>query len=80
MTNLRVERLQDITEEGAVREGLYKGWKPIGVKAQLLTARQAFKVVWRMVTRKAPAWQTWYCNPWVWVVEFERCEKPEADT
>lgn len=76
VTNLRVERLRDITEEDAVREGLYKGWRLHGRGSLAHTARQAFMWLWETITRNAPAAHSWALNPWVWVVEFERCEDP----
>lgn len=79
VTDVRIERLRDITDEGAVREGLYKGWRLHGMGSLAHTARQAFMWLWETITRKAPAWQSWACNPWVWVIEFERCEKPEEE-
>lgn len=47
VTNVRVERLQDITVEDALAEGMDK-------------------------------YIRWDANPWVWVIEFERCDKPEG--
>jgi len=77
VTDVRIERLRDITDEGAVREGLYKGWRLYGRGSAAITARQAFMWLWETITRKAPAAESWACNPLVWVIEFERCEKPE---
>lgn len=48
VTNVRVERLQDITVEDALAEGMDK-------------------------------YIRWDANPWVWIIEFERCEKPESE-
>lgn len=79
VTDVRAERLRDITEADAVKEGLYKGWRLSGRGSLALSARQAFMWLWETITRDGPAYKTWACNPWVWVIEFERCEKPEED-
>lgn len=77
VTGVRAERLRDITEIDAEKEGLYKGWRLSGKGSLALSARQAFMWVWETITRDGPACRTWACNPWVWVIEFERCEMPE---
>ena len=77
VTDVRVGRLQDIDENGAIAEGFYKGWRLCGMGSLALSARQAFMWHWGSITRKSPAAYSWACNPWVWVFEFERCEKPE---
>lgn len=79
VTNVRVERLNDIDEAGAIAEGLYEGYRYHGVGSCALSARQAFSWFWQFITLDAPAWQHWALNPWVWVIGFERCEKPEED-
>lgn len=73
---VHAEQLRDITEEGAVREGLYKGWRLNGRGSLALSARQAFMWLWETITRRSPAAHSWALNPWVWVIEFERCEDP----
>ena len=75
--DVRAERLREIDEDGAIAEGLYKGWRLFGRGSLALSARQAFMWLWTYITRKSPAAETWACNPWVWVISFERCEKPE---
>ena len=77
VTDVRVERLQEIDEDGAIAEGLYKGWRLTQTSTLAATARQAFMWLWQRLTRKAPVWQGWAANPWVWVIEFERCEPPK---
>lgn len=74
---VRVERLQDITEEDARAEGcstkiLNDGWKNIGT----LTARDEFITLWEHLNAKRGL--GWDRNPWVWVVEFEHMSKGEA--
>ena len=75
VTDVRVERLRDIDENGAIAEGLYKGWRLCGMGSLALSARQAFMWLWETITRKAPAADSWACNPWVWVISFERIGK-----
>lgn len=69
VTNVRVERLQEITEEQAVKEGC------VGLGVFDSTAWNAFIDLWNS-TLKKDSDCTWMHNPWVWVIEFERCEKP----
>lgn len=46
------------------------------------TAKEAFHHLWNSTLgrRDTPEWyaNNWSGNPWVWVIEFERCEKPEG--
>lgn len=84
VTDIRVERLQDITEEQAIKEGCCTFQDKIGngkfndVIEFDLTAREAFAELWNS-TLKKDSNCTWAHNPWVWVIEFERCEKPKSD-
>lgn len=62
--SVRVERLQDITDEEIVAEGLEIGCY--------------FDELWDSTIKPADRdTYGWEANPWVWVIEFERCEKPE---
>lgn len=71
ITDVRVERLQDITEEDCLREGIYDvpfcawGWEDNG--ANFETPREAFAALIDKVSGKG----TWQSNPWVFVYQFE---------
>ena len=73
VTDVRVERLQEITEEQAQAEGCNSG-----MLTGPCTARGQFENLWDCVIKKSDFDRYgWDANPWVWVIEFERCEKPE---
>ena len=68
VTNVRVERLQDITEDGAEVEGCF----------DYTSTALGFPDVWDSTIKKSDLDRYgWNTNPWVWVIEFERCEKPK---
>ena len=65
VTNVRVERLQEITEDEAIKEGA----KAYGQNnCSGTSARIAFAEIWDRTTTE----YEWRTNPWVWVYEFER--------
>lgn len=74
ITAVRVERLQDISEEQALAEGVRgepcdharQACSDIGCWGD--TAKGAFGFLWEQLNG-AGAWQA---NPWVWVIEFKR--------
>lgn len=69
VTNVRVERLQEITEEEAVKEGA----RAYGHNnCNGTSARIAFAEIWDKTTTK----YEWRTNPWVWVIEFKVVQKP----
>lgn len=80
VTDVRVERLQDISEADAVAEGIGPhrkgGWwweqPPDGIAGSnhfgAKTARDAFRALWESINGGG----SWDENPWVWVVSFER--------
>lgn len=83
VTNVRVERLQDITEDDAKAEGIVSYWaephrddapfigSAKGIGDDLcLTRREAFQQLWNSLNAKRG--YGWDVNPWVWIVEFER--------
>lgn len=75
VTGVRVERLLDITEEDLFRD--------------FCLCREAIETVGRDALA-GPFWDStikpadrelygWAANPWVRVIEFERCERPKGD-
>lgn len=78
VTNVRVERLQNITAEDALSEGMDKYIRLNGEldENSIITS---FIGIWNSTIKKSNLDRYgWNANPWVWVIEFERCEKPEG--
>ena len=88
VTNVRVERLQDISVQDAKDEGIkvhangckdglafgcYNGDDCVYNRCK--RPIEYFHELWESINAKRG--YGWDTNPWVWVVEFERCEKPE---
>ena len=76
VTNVRVERLQEITAEGIRNEGI----SSMAVHAgDMEIALKEWENLWNSTVKKSDLDRYgWKANPWVWVIEFERCEKPEG--
>ena len=75
VTDVRVERLQDMWASDVSKEGLLFN-KPTTVDEMLL----AFAKLWNSTIKKSDIDSYgWNANPWVWVIEFERREKPEGE-
>ena len=70
VTDVRVERLKEISVSSAMDEG-FSDWNDfvIGWNRTIPKHKNKFK--------RHPYY--WEDNPWVWVIEFERCEKPKED-
>jgi hypothetical protein len=74
--SIRVERLQEISEQDAKAEGAE------GLNCQYIGAEhhgqgytsytEGFKKIWQDINGRV----SWLANPWVWVIEFERIEMP----
>lgn len=78
VTDVRVERLQEITAESALTEGADKYIHANGTlnEDQTITS---FIGIWNSTIKKSDLDRYgWDASPWVWVIEFERCEKPEG--
>lgn len=81
VTDVRVERLQEITEAEAILEGATNNiafiHSPDNEYDHIHTAREHFIDIWNSTIKKSDLdIYGWDANPWVWVIEFERCEKP----
>lgn len=77
VTNVRVERLQDIDSEGIRAEGLNTLAVHTG---DMEIAQREFARLWDSTIKPADLQlYGWDANPWVWVIEYERCEKPKED-
>ena len=76
MTDVRVEKLQEITEEQAILEGFEAYHSDSGYYEP---ATLGFKETWDSTINKTDhALYGWDANPWVWVIEFERITREEA--
>jgi hypothetical protein len=83
VTDVRVERLQDVTEDGAKAEGAIdnRGFihSPENEYDRIYTAREHFIKIWNSTIKKSDLDRYgWDANPYVFVIEFERCEKPKG--
>jgi len=69
VTDVRVERLQDMCVADCVREGVEVG------NAWTVNAKPNFIKLWDSTIKKQDIEiYGWKANPWVWVIEFERIE------
>lgn len=84
ITNIRVERLQDISWNDAIAEGVYDDGKACVCEqpldfvrscgncgGRLIDAIDLYKQLWESINEKG----SWDLNPWVWVIEFKRIDK-----
>lgn len=78
VTEVRVERLQSISEADVLAEGIQR-W-PLGFRVEesgapehasrsFETAANAYRWLWDSINGKTHPWES---NPWVWVVAFKR--------
>ena len=71
--DVRVERLQEISGGDLIKEGI-----DLFQSNYVRVAFDKFKNLWNSTIKKSDLDRYgWDANPWVWVIEFERCEKPE---
>lgn len=77
ITDVRVERLNTISEEDARAEGIIDGGclncgepEPCGCANPDPDATDAFAYLWQSIYGQ----ESWNANPWVWVIEFKRVE------
>lgn len=77
ITDVRVERLNAISEEDARAEGIIDGGclncgepEPCGCANPEPDATDAFAYLWQSIYGQ----ESWNANPWVWVISFERIE------
>lgn len=77
--DVRVERLQEISEIDAMREGIesvdhgahWKNYVQDDISS-FVCPSHSFESLWHSINGA----DSWNANPWVWVLEFERIEKP----
>lgn len=83
VTDVRCERLHEITEQDAMDEGIkyrfsilfnenrYEDY--LDPESQWRSSISSFKSLWAKINGQA----SWDANPYVWVISFERCERPD---
>lgn len=80
ITDVRVERLNAISEHdaqaegvGKLRGGFWQHYQPSWTQHQL-SARGSYVTLWKSIYGE----ESWNSNPWVWVIEFKRIEERAA--
>lgn len=76
VTDVRVERLNEITDKDAEREGAQPDY-PFDYDVDKWPNLEHFKKIWNSTIKKSDIDRYgWDANPWVWVIEFGLCDKP----
>ncbi|HGX3205437.1 TPA: hypothetical protein ACNH8W_004129 [Klebsiella pneumoniae] len=75
ITDVRVERLNAISQEDAQAEGMeLTGWRPTysdpDSGGEVMTPYDNFAELWSSIYGD----ESWKANPWVWVISFKRVE------
>jgi hypothetical protein len=90
ITAVKTERLQDISEQDAIKEGIERvgsyhnteGGAGMNLYENYLAKGNnqllpfdSFKTLWQSINGP----ESWNQNPWVWAYTFERCERPQSE-
>ena len=85
LTDVRVQRLQDISEEDAKAEGVKQRsistWWNYFEDCYLFSAQQSFSSLWQSINGKnkpGEDWDAWDANPFVWALTFKLCAVGEV--
>ena len=68
ITSVRVERLNEISEEDAIAEGTSFDAAIESIMCEPDRARRAYKLLWNSINGPG----SWDKNPWVWVIKFKQ--------
>lgn len=96
VTDVRVERLQEMKPVDVIKEGAYPDcwdclntYEESGSQCCYGTEEECsrcdemmmeWEKLWTSTIKKSDLdCYGWNANPWVWVIEFERCEKPKGE-
>ena len=83
VTNVMVERLQEMTLKDFKAEGIYDDYKTYSETytdhLRQMAYPKVFARLWNSTIKKSDLDSYgWDASPWVWVIEFERFEKPKG--
>ncbi len=96
VTDVRVERLQEMKPVDVIKEGAYPDcWDCLNTYgesgsqccygteeecSQCDGVMMEWEKLWNSTIKKTDIERYgWDANPWVWVIEFERCKKPKGE-
>ena len=96
VTDVRVERLQEMKPVDVIKEGAYPDcwdclntYEESGSQCCYRTEEECsrcdemmmeWEKLWTTTIKKSDLdCYGWNANPWVWVIEFERCKKPKGE-
>lgn len=76
ITEVRVQRLQEISEEDALAEGVQfddieRAYHVGGEHGPCNSARDSYACLWEAINGKG----SWAANPWIWCVSFRRIDQ-----
>lgn len=80
ITDVRVERLNDIRYDDAIAEGIRQDWTCIdpglGSYAHKNDVYDDYAALWKSIYGE----ESWHANPWLWVIKFKRIEGDDHAT
>lgn len=79
ITDVRADRLQDMSTDDFLAEGVIVRPEAFNDPENAYQqAKEEFIHIWdSTISKEKKDLYCWGADPWVWVIEFERCEKPE---
>lgn len=81
VTDVRVERLQDMKLNDFLDEGVVIRPEAFNDPDNVhMQAKDEFIAIWdSTIPKEKQDLFSWAAAPWVWVIEFKQCEKPESE-
>lgn len=78
VTRVRLQRLRDISPDQCAAEGIELFCGPVDAREAYYIS--SFAALWDTTIPPADLHKYgWEANPWVWVIDFERCKRPEGE-